>query len=101
MASDPDGDTVTARLEVRAEDDDGWESVARVTLPARESSSGDPDTSWREGHVTWLTAEHTHAKVPVTASGPGADRLRGVHENTAVFDLMLDYLGLENAVESE
>jgi alkaline phosphatase len=54
-----------------------------------------------EFYVTWLTAEHTHAKVPVTASGPGADRLRGVHENTAVFDLMLDYLGLENAVESE
>lgn len=52
-----------------------------------------------EFYVTWLTGEHTPAKVPVTASGPGADRLRGVHENSAVFDLMLEYLGLEKAVE--
>jgi len=49
--------------------------------------------SGAEFYITWTTADHTSVNVPVTALGPGAERLRGLHENTAVFDLMYEYLG--------
>lgn len=37
----------------------------------------------------WATTGHTAAAVPVTAMGPGAERLVGVYENTEVFEVMV------------
>jgi alkaline phosphatase len=37
--------------------------------------------------LDWTTPGHTAVPVPVTASGPRAQRLRGVRDNTRVFDV--------------
>lgn len=44
----------------------------------------------REFKVDWTTPEHTGTMVPVTASGPMADRFTGVHSNTYVFDVVTE-----------
>ena len=41
-------------------------------------------------NVDWTTTGHTNVDVPLTAMGPGADRLAGVHENTFVHQVMLE-----------
>ena len=41
----------------------------------------------RKFKVDWTTAEHTGGMVPVTAVGPNAEELVGVHHNTHVFDV--------------
>ncbi|HMT04182.1 MAG: alkaline phosphatase [Solirubrobacterales bacterium] len=41
----------------------------------------------RKFKVDWTTGEHTGGMVPVTAVGPNADELVGVHHNTWVFDV--------------
>ena len=41
----------------------------------------------------WATTGHTAAAVPVTAMGPGAERLVGVYENTRVFETMVAAMG--------
>jgi len=40
----------------------------------------------------WTTTEHTADSVPVTAEGPGAEKLVGVYENTHVYDVMKEAL---------
>ena len=42
----------------------------------------------------WATTGHTAAAVPVTAAGPGAERLTGVYENCHVFGAMVEAMGL-------
>jgi alkaline phosphatase len=42
----------------------------------------------QEFAVGWSTEGHTAVPVPVTAEGPGADRLVGTYENTHVHDVM-------------
>lgn len=42
----------------------------------------------------WTTTGHTAAAVPVTATGPGAERLAGNFANTHLFDVMVAALGL-------
>jgi alkaline phosphatase len=42
--------------------------------------------------VDWTTGAHTDADVPVTAMGPGADRLTGYYENTFVHQVMVETL---------
>ncbi|CAA9586349.1 MAG: Alkaline phosphatase [uncultured Thermomicrobiales bacterium] len=42
----------------------------------------------------WATTGHTAASVPLTAAGPGAERLAGVYENTFLFAVMAEALGL-------
>lgn len=42
----------------------------------------------------WATTGHTGATVPVTAAGPGADQLVGNYENTHLFTVMADAMGL-------
>lgn len=44
--------------------------------------------------VGWTTLEHSGVPVPLTAMGPGSDRLVGTYENTAVFGVMCEALGL-------
>jgi alkaline phosphatase len=47
--------------------------------------------------VGWATTGHTAASVPVTAVGPGADRLTGQFENTYLFAAMTETLGIDLA----
>ena len=42
----------------------------------------------------WATTGHTAATVPVTATGPGAEGLAGSYENTHLFNVMADAMGL-------
>lgn len=42
--------------------------------------------------MDWTTTEHTAAAVPVTAFGPGAERLSGAHPNTTVHTVLRDVL---------
>ena len=44
--------------------------------------------------VSWSTESHTSTDVPVLAQGPGAAALSGVHENTWIFDVMINASGL-------
>lgn len=44
--------------------------------------------------VGWATTGHTASAVPVTAAGPGAERVSGLVENTDLFDTMANALGL-------
>ncbi|MDF1513545.1 MAG: alkaline phosphatase [Anaerolineae bacterium] len=43
-------------------------------------------------YVQWTTGSHTGADVPVSASGLCADNFDGTHENTYIFDVMLQAL---------
>jgi alkaline phosphatase len=44
--------------------------------------------------VDWTTANHTAEDVPVTATGPGANELTGVFENTHIYEVMSRAIGL-------
>lgn len=64
---------------------------------------GDPNISTEDGPfpvansefqfvVDWTTSGHTNADVPLTAAGPGAERLTGYYENTFVHQVMVETL---------
>lgn len=38
--------------------------------------------------IDWTTSGHTASNVPLTAMGPGADKLTGTYENTHIFDVL-------------
>ncbi|MGB2851718.1 MAG: alkaline phosphatase [Solirubrobacterales bacterium] len=42
--------------------------------------------------VDWTTPGHTGQMVPLTASGPSAERLSGIHDNTYIHEVALDVL---------
>lgn len=44
--------------------------------------------------MDWTTTGHTAVDVPLTATGPGAERLTGNYENTHVYDVMSQSLGV-------
>jgi alkaline phosphatase len=52
-----------------------------------------------EFYISWITAVHTSVNIPVTAIGPGAEKFTGLHENTRVFDVMFEVLGLTQPAE--
>jgi alkaline phosphatase len=45
------------------------------------------------------TSGHTAVDVPLTAMGPGAERLEGTYENTFIHEVMAQSMGLHAAVE--
>jgi alkaline phosphatase len=45
------------------------------------------------------TSGHTAVDVPLTAMGPGAERLDGTYENTFIHEVMVQSMGLDGAVE--
>lgn len=47
------------------------------------------------GGVAWVSKNHTASRVPVFASGPGAERFTGTHENSELFTIVRDLLGLD------
>jgi alkaline phosphatase len=61
-------------------------------------NGGDPSliaSSPLASAIRWSADGHTAVGVPLTASGPGADRLAGQYENTHVFLAMMDAMGLD------
>ncbi|WP_429876966.1 alkaline phosphatase [Fictibacillus sp. NRS-1165] len=44
--------------------------------------------------LDWTTQEHGGQSVPLTAQGPGAEKLEGTYENTNIFKAMRDAMGL-------
>jgi alkaline phosphatase len=46
------------------------------------------------------TSGHTAVDVPLTATGPGAERLDGTYENTFIHEVMVQSMGLDGVVES-
>ncbi len=66
-------------------------------------ASGDEDgpfpvaNSDQEFVLDHSTSNHTAVDVPLTAMGPGADRLSGIYENTFIHEAMLQSIGLEAA----
>ncbi len=68
----------------------------RVTR--RQEAEGDENT------LLIVTADHetgghTHTHVPVTAMGAGAEALRGINDNTLVFEVMLGFLGISQGAQ--
>ncbi|WP_417941178.1 alkaline phosphatase [Flavobacterium sp. RS13.1] len=53
------------------------------------------DGSIEKGYVhgNFSTNDHTAISVPVFAYGPGADNFRGVYQNTAIYDKIMELLG--------
>ncbi|HEU0116769.1 MAG TPA: alkaline phosphatase [Thermomicrobiales bacterium] len=47
----------------------------------------------------WATTGHTAAAVPITAQGPSAERIAGPIDNTDLFAIMADALGVDAASE--
>lgn len=47
------------------------------------------------GKYEWTTGNHSSSYVPIYAYGPGAERLTGVHQNTDIFAVVMDVLGME------
>jgi len=45
-----------------------------------------------DGVVTWISGNHTAARVPVFAAGPGAHRFTGVMQNTELHDRLAELL---------
>lgn len=45
--------------------------------------------------VDWTTSGHTASEVPITAAGPGAAGIEGVHENTHLYDVIRGALALD------
>lgn len=52
-----------------------------------------------EFYISWHTGGHTFSNVPVTAFGPVSDKFKGLHQNTLVFDVMLEFLGIPKTWE--
>ncbi len=44
--------------------------------------------------MDWTTTGHTGSDVPLTATGPGAELLTGNYENTYIYEVMADSLGV-------
>lgn len=52
------------------------------------------DYKAHQGTPMWLSMNHTATRVNVYAKGPGAERFTGVHDNTEVFTILADLMGL-------
>lgn len=47
-----------------------------------------------EFYISWTTGDHTAGDVPITSFGPGSEKLVGIQDNTVVFDVLLEVLGI-------
>ena len=47
--------------------------------------------------LDYSTSDHTAVDVPLTAMGPGAERLEGIYENTFIYRAMVRSMGLDAA----
>lgn len=62
------------------------------TRPSTEDGPFDVAGSEFQFNVDWTTTGHTNVDVPLTAMGPGSERLTGYYENTFVHQVMQESL---------
>lgn len=62
------------------------------TPPSTEDGPFDVADSQFQFTVDWTTTGHTNVDVPLTAMGPGSERLTGYYENTFVHQVMREAL---------
>ncbi|MDN4525885.1 alkaline phosphatase [Fictibacillus fluitans] len=87
---------------VAADHESGGLSIEEVT-PDDESGVGvskedgpfTPAHSKDEFNLDWSTNEHGGQSVPLTAQGPGAEKLQGTYENTEIFKAMKEAMHLK------
>ncbi|EPC8408776.1 alkaline phosphatase [Bacillus thuringiensis] len=70
-----------------------------LAIEAKDQSLGDgpfpvPNTN-QEVFVDWTTKHHTAVFVPITAMGPGAEKLTGIYQNTHIHDVMIEAMNLK------
>ena len=96
---------VRARLEVRhGEPAGGTTNQETLLIITADHETGGLSIVGPRGHlpskgerveVRWATKYHTAADVPIWAQGPGAEAVRGRMDNTEVFNLIKNALGIE------
>lgn len=85
-------------LIVGADHETGGLTVEDVDRPITENEPSGEDGPFEiEGsthlfELDWSTSSHTAVDVPITATGPGAERLSGVYDNTHVYEVMKESL---------
>ncbi|MCZ2816298.1 alkaline phosphatase [Modestobacter sp. VKM Ac-2984] len=94
--AEQDGDTLlvtTADHETggMAVEDVGTEDESGIP-PSTEDGPFDVADSEFQFVVDWTTSGHTNVDVPLTAMGPGAERLSGYYENTFVHQVIQESL---------
>ena len=82
-------------LEYAAKD---GETLVIITADHETGGFSLPDGDLSSGTISgsFTTGYHTGVLVPVFAFGPGADKLMGIYENTDIYQVMVDALGLED-----
>ncbi|TDD63403.1 alkaline phosphatase [Kribbella antibiotica] len=77
------GDHETGGLSVQ-----DWDTDEQKTDPRQEGPFSVPGSNLKFG-VDWTTNSHSGTDTPLTAAGPGSDRLARVQDNTEVYQAML------------
>lgn len=85
------GDHETCGMSIEAPDEGGG-AEGGDDGPFEVAGSAD-----QEFVLDCSTSDHTAVDVPLTAMGPGAERLEGVYENTRIHGTMMKALGLDAA----
>ncbi|MBU4262070.1 MAG: alkaline phosphatase [Proteobacteria bacterium] len=73
---------------VTADHETGGMTISRTTMGLNGEDGPFPMAGGGKFYVNWSTIQHTPVDVPVTAMGPGAKLLNGVHDNTFVYEVM-------------
>ena len=66
-----------------------------VSLTSSGTAKEDGPFSMPDGtefYVNWTTMNHTSSDVPTTSMGPSSDELAGIHDNTDIFNAMLQVI---------
>ena len=85
-------------LIVGADHETGGLTVEEMDRPEEQNEPSGEDGPYEiEGselmfELDWTSYNHTAVDVPITAVGPGAERLSGVYDNTHVYEVMAESL---------
>lgn len=74
---------------VTADHETGGLEVAISPKQAPKGAQAIKTSNGRQFYASWSSTNHTAINVPVTAMGPSAEMLKGVYENTHIYDVML------------
>lgn len=86
-------DHETAGLTIEGLDNPEYPDESGDGVSAEDGPFSVADSGY-EFIMDWTTTGHTASPVPLTAAGPGSERLAGVYENTDVFVAMVEAMGL-------
>lgn len=75
-------------------DESGGNEGAETADLSTEDGPFDAANSDYQFVMDWTTTGHTGSDVPLTATGPGAELLTGNYENTYIYEVMADSLGV-------